>query len=242
MAIASTRRRPRRLISSLTLWLLPCGLVAAAFWLGLIPQRISPFAAVDLSEPAPWFLDFRLAALRQDAALCASILKAPEITANTVIDRPYREGCGWKNAVHITSAGGARVSVGTVTCESAAAFAMWLTHDVQAASVAIFGVRVASIQSIGGYACRNIVGNKMWSSFRSQHATANAMDLSGFTLTDGRTISVRRHWTGDTPESRFLHHVHDSACRYFRVALGPDYNTAHHDHIHLDRGYMRSCK
>ena len=58
---------------------------------------------------------------------------------------------------------------------------------------------------------------------------------------DGRTITVRQHWEGDGVLSDFLKAVHDRACRYFRVALSPAYNTAHHDHFHFDRGIFSRC-
>jgi hypothetical protein len=78
--------------------------------------------------------------------------------------------------------------------------------------------------------------------FRSQHARANAIDVASFTLADGRTISVAKHWKSDGAEKRFLHAIHARACDYFRVALGPDYNAAHHNHFHFDRGAFRTCR
>ena len=41
-------------------------------------------------------------------------------------------------------------------------------------------------------------------------------------------------WTGNDPESRFLHEVRDGACKLFATVLSPDYNAAHADHLHLD--------
>jgi hypothetical protein len=91
-------------------------------------------------------------------------------------------------------------------------------------------------------ATRNIIGNALWKQWRSQHATANAVDIGAFTLADGRRIAVARHWQGDGPEARFLKAAHGRACRYFRVVLGPEYNAAHRDHFHLDRGPFSRCK
>ena len=68
------------------------------------------------------------------------------------------------------------------------------------------------------------------------------MDIGGFSLADGRQISVERSWRGSGKEAEFLHAVHSRACRYFRVALGPDYNAAHSNHFHLDRGFLSRCK
>jgi hypothetical protein len=81
---------------------------------------------------------------------------------------------------------------------------------------------------------------------RSQHASANAVDISGFTLGDGRQITVAKGWNdagspaGDS--AKFLRAIHQGACRYFRVALSPAFNSAHHDHFHLDRGPLQRCR
>lgn len=141
-----------------------------------------------------------------------------------------------------TNLAGARLGAEAVTCELAAALAMWMQHVVQAAAKTHFESRIVAIQNFGGYACRNIIGSKGLSAFRSQHATANALDVSAFTLADGRRISVKAHWNTESAEGRFLRDVHRGACGYFRAALGPDYNAAHHDHFHFDRGVYRSCK
>ena len=77
---------------------------------------------------------------------------------------------------------------------------------------------------------------------RSQHALANAVDIGGFRLENGLEINVARDWKGDDREARFLRAVHERACRYFRVAIGPDFNAAHWNHFHYDRGVMKTCR
>ena len=72
---------------------------------------------------------------------------------------------------------------------------------------------------------------------------------------NSRRISVVNHWQSETadgvpgaadevlaPEARFLRAIHDGACRYFDAVLGPDYNSAHADHFHFDRGQARACR
>lgn len=174
--------------------------------------------------------------------MCAKTLKAPYIEAEPISDTSFKDGCGWTNGVRLASAGGVRASFDKVTCEAAIALALWLEHDVQRLATELLGERVASIQSLGSYACRNIRGNSIWRNVRSQHAYANAIDIGGFVLKSGRVISIRRHWKGDGTEARFLRASHQRACSYFRVVLGPDYNAAHHDHFHLDRGPLSRCK
>ena len=75
----------------------------------------------------------------------------------------------------------------------------------------------------------------------SEHATADAFDVLGFTLADGRRIGVLRDWKDAGPEAAFLREVRDGACPVFATVLSPDYNAAHADHLHLDmaeRGRM----
>lgn len=241
-ATAQTRRRRApRLRRGLLL-----ALVAAVVFLvmrqGVLPTWLSPLPALDLSVPHAWFVDWRIAELKHDRALCARVLRPPVISAQPVSPNPIKNGCGWENAVRISSAGGATLHVGTVSCEVAAGIAMWLAHDVQPLAKEIFGSSVRSVQHMGTYACRNVIGRKWWYPSRSQHATANALDVSAFTLANGRQISVARHWSGSGPEARFLREIHARACRYFRVAIGPEYNALHRDHFHYDRGMLSRCK
>ena len=120
-----------------------------------------------------------------------------------------------------SSTGGARIGVENLTCEMAAAVTLWVEYEVQPLAQEMFGQRVTSLGDFGTYDCRNIIGNPIWKGMRSQHAAANALDISGFTFADGRQISVLRDWSKKGPEGQFLHEAHRRACRYFRVALSP---------------------
>jgi hypothetical protein len=235
-------QRARRRWPATVLFLLVVAVTALAFRQGLITPRFNPLPDLNLSEPNPWFIDWRLAAIKNSPEVCARTLQSPHIEAREIPDGPIKEGCGWTNSVRLVSAGGVRASFDKLTCESAVALALWLEHDVQPAAQRLLGQRVVAIRSFGSYACRNIVGNPLWKHFRSQHATANAADIAGFVLANGRQISVERQWHGDGPETKFLHAVHDGACRYFRAVIGPDYNAAHHNHFHLDRGPYPVCR
>ena len=212
-----------------------------AFWLGFVPQRWNPLSPVSLDEPDAWFIDFRLAALKRDPESCQVVLREPHIKATPIVDRGIKKGCGWVNAVHIREVGGANIGVGRLTCEASAALALWVEHEVQPLAINMFGSQVASIQHLGTYACRNIVGNSKWSKWRSQHSLANAIDIAGFRLEDGTQISVATDWRGGSRKARFLRTIHDGACRYFRVAIGPNFNAAHRDHFHYDRGVLHTC-
>ncbi len=235
-------RRPGRVILRVLLAILITGSLFVVFWLGLVPQAYSPFASITLSERPSWFVDFRLAALRRDPELCRAILVEPQIAATPISDNPIRNGCGWENAVRVGTVGGAELGAHQLTCEAAAALALWMEHEVQPVALAAFDSRVVGLDDMGTYACRNIIGNRKWAKMRSQHATANAVDIGGFRLENGEHISVARDWKGHDRKARFLRNVHERACRYFRVAIGPEYNRAHWNHFHYDRGVFAKCK
>lgn len=234
--------RRRRVWPRALLFVLIAAGTALAFRQGLVAPIVNPLPVLDLAVPRPWLVDWRLAGIKYYPSVCTRTLKAPHIEAEPIADNPLKDGCGWTNSVRLVSAGGVRASFGQLTCETAVALALWLEHEVQPAALEIFGQKVASVQSWGSYSCRNIVGSPLWSGRRSQHAIANAADIGGFTLADGRRISVRSHWKSEGPEGRFLRRVHARACPYFRAALGPEYNKAHHDHFHLDRGPFSRCR
>ncbi|HEY4199331.1 MAG TPA: extensin family protein [Devosiaceae bacterium] len=77
----------------------------------------------------------------------------------------------------------------------------------------------------------------------SEHAFADAMDVTGFTLADGRTITVATGWTGSEQQgSRIVRFAHDAACSLFMTTLGPEANELHHDHLHVDLGcHGKAC-
>ena len=101
----------------------------------------------------------------------------------------------------------------------------------------------------GAYSCRpidNEPGARL-----SEHAFGNAVDVAGFTLADGRTLTYVRDWKGaGTQEAAFLHEAHAGACQYFTTVLGPGADVFHYNHIHLDlanhgatnTGPRRICK
>jgi len=238
----NAQHKPRRTVSKILLVLVLLVAAAGGFWFGLVPQSLSPFGRISLDTRPSLFVDPRLSVLRFDSALCKAVLREPHIDAIPVPDRLSDNNCGWVNAVRFTHTGGAKIGVNPLTCEMAAALTLWVAHEVQPLAREMFGQEVVRLGDMGTYDCRNIVGNPFWKGVRSQHAAANAIDISGFTLADGRAISVLRDWNGNGRDSAFLREVHRRACRYFRVALGPDFNPAHANHFHFDRGLMWTCR
>ncbi len=155
-------------------------------------------------------------------------------------DRNTGKNCGFYNAVKLQQSTVAYTGEITLSCPAMVALAIWERHELQPLAQKIFGQKVKQVRHFGTYACRNI--NNVGNGRRSQHATANAIDIAGFVLTDGTDISIQHDWQSDSDKSRFLHALKDSACEYFSTVLGPDYNSLHHDHFHMDMGFFEICK
>jgi hypothetical protein len=120
----------------------------------------------------------------------------------------------------------------TLACPIVSALDRWIGNGVQPAAMRWFGSPVATIKQISAYSCRQMVGSG--TSSMSEHAYGNALDIAGFTLADGRTITVKNGWHGTPEEQGFLHDVQLAACETFTTVLAPGYNVYHYDHIHVD--------
>jgi len=120
----------------------------------------------------------------------------------------------------------------TLSCPIVSALDRWVTDGVQPAAMHWFGSQVVSIKQIGSYSCREMVG--AGGDYISEHAFADALDVAGFTLANGHTVTVKDGWHGTPEEQGFLHDVQLSACENFTTVLAPGYNIFHYDHIHVD--------
>lgn len=147
-------------------------------------------------------------------------------------------GCALLNTVSLDAMRGDMsnfgvTNLGPVACPTANAFVAWVRYGVDRAARQYLGSPIARIETMGSYACRDVAGTGR----RSAHATAEAVDVSAFILADGRRVSVLDDWDGGgTQERAFLRIVQRSACKRFETVLGPEYNAAHRNHFHLERG------
>jgi hypothetical protein len=120
----------------------------------------------------------------------------------------------------------------TLACPIVSALDHWLADSVQPAATRWFGARVVEIKQISAYSCRGMNGNSY--AHISEHAFGNALDIAGFTLADGRQVSVKDGWKGLPEEQGFLRDVQAAACQQFSTVLAPGSNVYHYDHIHVD--------
>ena len=227
----------------LPLLLTAAGLIAWSVQSGriVVPAEWNPWAPLDIAAPPNALTPYKLRRAADEPALCRSALSRSTLVHTAVPDNDAGDGCGWQAAVQV---GDARFSPAfTLTCRAALSLAMWERHSLQPAALVHFGQPVQRVEHLGSYACRNVRGGAGEGSRRSQHALANALDIAGFRLGDGRRVRVLNDWPREaTDEAAFLREVRDGACRYFNATLSPDYNAAHRDHLHLDQGRFRMCR
>lgn len=214
---------------------------------GVIPSANAPasstriatqgFAKSPVSAPRP-------VATSKGSRVCLTKLGQTGTQFQPLPDQYFGGGCTNLNTVKLSSIRGdssefGLANVGPLQCETAQSFTAWARYGVDRAAQKILGSRLARIETMGTYACRNVAG----SSKRSAHASAQAIDVSAFVLADGRRISLAGDWDGGSQKERqFLRTVQRSACKRFGTVLGPDYNAAHRDHFHLERSGSGYCR
>ncbi len=206
----------------------------------VIPPPWNPWTPLDIREKPNALTRLKLWRLQGDQNLCTAALQTSALEYAPLPDRQTGPGCGLRNAVLISDSPTDLSAAFSLSCPAAIAFALWERHVLHVAASTYLEQGIQRIDHFGSYACRNVYGRT--SARRSQHATADAIDIAGFVLADGTSIRIVNAWGADDAHSQFLRAVRDGACQYFDAVLGPDYNAAHRDHFHFDRGPYRTCR
>lgn len=112
----------------------------------------------------------------------------------------------------------------------ASAIADWVRQDIAPAIPR--GDRLASIEGVGGYACRtrdSIAGAKM-----SEHAMGDAFDLHIFRSEHGKLFVIAPSNTDPDDVKSFRALIKKTACQRFSTVLGPGSDAFHGQHLHVD--------
>lgn len=229
----------RLLRAFLILCLLLAGLLLALWrgWLD-VPPRWNPWAVLDIRETPNLLTGFKLWRLEGDPVLCQQALSTSPLRYTVQVDSSPSAACPLSNTLRVQASGVRFSSSFMASCPLAAAFTLFERHGLQPAAREVFGQPVVQVEHVGSFACRTIAGTQR----RSQHASANALDIVGFRLADGRRISVLQDWSKQGKNAQFLRQVQQAACKRFNTTLGPEYNAAHRDHFHVDMGLWRMCR
>ena len=129
------------------------------------------------------------------AAKCKTLLTGDPLDYDLL--PPIKEGmCGTPAPVLLRAVGhDPKVTINPpaiLSCPMADVLGEWLRDTVQPEAKAVFGSAVAKIQNSSSYVCRNRYAGA--GTPLSEHALANAFDVSEFVLTNGVRISVLDHW------------------------------------------------
>ena len=168
----------------------------------------------------------------QSARQCLAGLKSKSVRFAGLPSKSFDGGCRMIDTIKLMDFGTPTTNLGAMTCPLASSFTDWARYGVAPAAKLYLGSEVVKIETMGTFNCRAVNGSR--SGKLSEHAFANAVDVSAFVLRDGRRVSVLNGWRGSSEERAFLRRLHQSACKRFDTVLGPDYNAAHANHFHFD--------
>jgi hypothetical protein len=131
----------------------------------------------------------------------------------------------------------------TMTCALAEALARWASEVVIPESRRQLEAEPSRIGIGTSYECRS--RNHQVGAVLSEHAFANAVDISGFDFGGRKTVTIGDH-PAETPPALFQAAIRSQACAYFTPILGPGSDAAHATHLHLDmrgrKGNHRLCQ
>lgn len=203
-----------------------------------VPPHWNVFEPLSVAAPVTPLTGWKLDWAESDPALCLRVLQEAG-RARAMPDLSVSDSCGIAPRFDLAAVGSARLDPVETTCAVALRLALWEQHGLQPAAREILGSPVAVIRHVGSYNCRRIRGSSnRWST----HATAEAIDVTGFDLADGTRVRLLRDWSGDGPKAQFLRRVRDASCQWFETTLGPDYNRLHADHFHLQSRGWGTCR
>lgn len=117
-------------------------------------------------------------------------------------------------------------------CPMVPAIDHWVERVVMPAARRHLRGELGAVKIAGSYSCRPM--NNVDGALLSEHGHANAIDVAGFVLADGRSVEVKSGWWGVFAQRNFLREVHHGSCALFSTVLGPNYDANHRDHFHLD--------
>jgi len=229
------------------IWLLLVTLIAASIGIVLdktLPHQHVPWRSLDPEAPLGVATKSQFMRLALSPSKTCMDMARDTQALNSVPADPHKPNktCGWKIARTVYGSDAARLKPGeaNMQCPLAIGAYIWL-RELNVLAQTHFGTELSKIHHVGTYSCRRQNGND--SGYWSEHAFANAWDITGFELKDGRVISVLKDWKSkDKTRRRFLQDARNKACKIFRATLSPDFNEAHHDHFHVDMGPTRSCR
>lgn len=238
------KRRPAMRWVALSIVLIS---TAAGIWQGLVHPNTplkpewNPLLTLRVTDPVTPITSWKLSRALAKPDTCLAVLDTGA-DAKRMPDLTESAQCHIRPQVDLNKVGQATLRPLKTRCQTALRMAMWEQHGIQPAALALLGQNVRQITHFSSYNCRQIRTRSGATSRMSTHATADSIDVSGFVMADGQRITLLDDWDGTADRAAFLRAVRDSACDWFRVTLGPDYNTLHANHFHLQHTGWGLCR
>ena len=184
----------------------------------------------------PRVIEERVMARKRQRARGA-VCNDPDIQGSEIGAVPGRlRGCGVSDAVKVREVAGVALSQEAImNCQTAKSLKKWVSRSAKPA-LRGNGGGLVSMKVAAHYSCRtrnNQPGAKI-----SEHGRGKAIDISAFTLANGKQITVLNGW-GRGKDGRALRKMHAGACGPFGTVLGPQADRFHRDHFHFDTANHR---
>lgn len=206
-----------------------------------LPPHWNPVQPLQISDPVTPLTGWKLNRAVSDGPSCLAALDG-HAALQVLADFEDSAQCHIRDRVDLRAVGDARLANVETRCAIALRLAMWERHSLQPAAQELLGTDLQRIDHLGSYSCRALRTVNGPSTRMSTHATADAIDISGFGFADGRTISLLADWTSGGAEAAFLRAARDGACEWFSLTLSPEYNSLHADHFHLQSRGWGLCR
>ncbi len=207
-----------------------------------LPPQFNPFTPLAVTDPPGWMTRLKMKRLAHDPAACLDVMRrARQAGLVSFRERPPVTGaCPLDSPLRISTFGPVSLSSSFLaSCPMAVASTMYVLRSREE-MIQQQQSPLVRISHVGSYACRNIYHRA--EGRLSEHATADAWDVTGFQLANGQRLEVGKNWRQPAEKAQLLHSLWQTGCQIYGNALGPDYNAAHASHFHLGMrgaGYCR---
>lgn len=205
-----------------------------------LPPYYNPFTPLTLDDPPGRITQYKLRRLTPEA--CASLLLQAN-QRDLIRTQPVADSggaCPLNNVVRVRDFGPVGLNSSFLaSCPLALSSALFISQQARPLTKRYTGSKLARIDHLGSFACRNIYHRP--DARRSEHATAEALDIAAFRLANGERVTVLNGWKATTTQP-WLKAMLAASCGYYGNGLGPEYNAAHANHFHLGMRGFGLCR
>ncbi|MGB0497339.1 MAG: extensin family protein [Rubricella sp.] len=204
-----------------------------------LPRAWNPVKPLHITDPVTPVTGWKLSRASRNGEVCLAALDTGAVTFEPMEDFEASEVCHIRDRVRLSSVGPTALDPVETRCQTALRLALWEEHGLRPLAEDLLGAPLARLDHFSSYSCRPIRTPGGNSDRMSTHARAESIDISGVTLPGGERIPLTSGWE-ERPE--LFVGMRDSACDWFGVVLGPDYNRLHADHFHFQNGGWGLCR